>query len=122
MVNSTIISKVFIGENEIKSILDKLKLNYEYGHNNESFWVYDNKETALIIEINKVDEFGYSKCDKENIEELLYSKHKLPIESPHCFSIEHSNTKIFNLFLNEISIFAPDSYVIHEIKDKYIKL
>ena len=35
MVNSTIISKVFIGENEIKSILDKLKLNYEYGHNNE---------------------------------------------------------------------------------------
>ena len=79
MVNSTIISKVFIGENEIKSILDKLKLNYEYGHNNESFWVYDNKETALIIEINKVDEF-------------------------------------------EISIFAPDSYVIHEIKDKYIKL
>lgn len=119
MINSTIVSKRFIGKEEIISILKKLKYEFEYGENEKTAWVYFDNELSLIIELNYLDENMHSSIDVENIKELSYSKHLLPIENPHCFSIEHDNIIMFKKVLSEIAQLDTNSYVIHETKDKY---
>lgn len=122
MITSTILSEKFIGKDDIVKILDECGFKYVYGHNDENIWVSDNDEDAMIIEINNIDEFGFSMCDKENLEELKYSKNPLPINNPHCFTIEHDNAFMFKTVLKKIAKLDPNAFVIHETKDKYISI